>query len=144
MEEMEKTDITFEHGVEQIGFPKEDYLPLKDYEAWRVAVLKSCENTNLEKIDWMQKHMLTDEVFVLLDGNCTLLLGGNGEKPENFKAIEMKPHKLYNIKKGYWHNHMLDGKGEVLIVENQNTNDDNSPTYKMNADEINSLRACVE
>ena len=39
---------------------------------------------------------------------------------------------------------MLDGKGEVLIVENQNTNDDNSPTYKMNADEINSLRACVE
>ena len=36
--------------IEIIDFPAEDYMPLKDYEGWRVAVLKHCENTNLEKI----------------------------------------------------------------------------------------------
>lgn len=132
-----------QNGVEQIEFPKEDYLPLKDYEGWRVAVLKSCENTNLEKIDWMQKHLETDEVFVLLQGKCTLLLAGDGDIPQDVKTIEMVPHKLYSIKKGYWHNHVLDEQGEVLIVENQNTSDDNSPTYHMNMDEIMRMRSAV-
>ena len=130
-------------GVEMIRFPKEDYMPLKDYGEWRVAVLKACENTRLEKISWMQKHLLTDEVFVLLDGHCTLLLAGNGELPETVKTIAMEPHKIYNIKSGYWHNHILDEKGEVLIVENRDTTDDNSPTYRMNELEIEQLRACV-
>lgn len=131
-------------GVEKIDFPKEDYLPLKDYESWRVAVLKHCENTNLEKIDWMQKHLETDEVFVLLQGSCTLLVAGDGKIPQNVKAIEMEPHKLYNVKKGYWHNHVLDEMGEVLIVENQNTTDDNSPIYYMNEQEICTVRAVVQ
>ena len=51
---MMKTEIMQEvNGVETIGFPEEDYMPLKDYEEWRVAVLKYCENTRLENIDWM-------------------------------------------------------------------------------------------
>lgn len=125
-----------EKDIEIIDFPKEDYMPLKDYDGWRVAVLKHCENTNLEKISWMQKHMETDEVFVLLQGNCTLILAENGDKPGVYKTIEMEPHRLYNIKKGFWHNHVLDEKGEVLIVENRDTTDDNSPTYRMNQEEI--------
>lgn len=132
-----------ENGVEILSFPAEDYMPLKDYEAWRVAVLKYCQNTRLENISWMQKHLLTDEVFVLLDGSCMLLLAGNGDTPANMKVIEMKPHRLYNIKKGYWHNHILDEKGEVLIVENSNTTDENSLIYQMHAEEMEELRACV-
>lgn len=135
-----KTEIMQEvNGVETIGFPKEDYMPLKDYEEWRVAVLKYCENTRLENIDWMQKHLLTDEVFVLLAGQCTLLLGGCGDIPEEFKTVEMKAHRIYNIKKGYWHNHVLDEEGEVLIVENRNTSDENSPIYRLNGEEIRRL-----
>ncbi len=137
-------DITMKNEVEIIGFPKEDYQPLKDYEAWRVAVLKACENTKLEKINWMQKHLETDEVFVLLDGRCRLILAGAGESPQNMNAIEMEPHKLYNIKKGVWHNHILDEHGEVLIVENQNTCDENSPTYYLNEAEITTLRQRIQ
>ncbi len=122
--------------IEVIDFPAEDYMPLKDYDGWRVAVLRHCENTNMDKIRWMQKHMETDEVFVLLDGNCTLILAGDGDVPGEYKMVEMEPHRLYNIKRGFWHNHVLDDKGEVLIVENRDTTDDNSPTYNMNQDEI--------
>ena len=133
-----------EKGIEVIEFPKEDYKPLKDYEGWRVAVLKHCENTNLDKIRWMQKHMQTDEVFALLDGNCTLILAGNGDEPGEYKTIEMEPHKIYNIRRGFWHNHVLAEKGEVLIIENQNTTDDNSPTYYMTQEEIENFRKAFE
>lgn len=129
--------------IEVIDFPKEDYMPLKDYQSWRVAVLKYCENTELSKINWMQKHMETDEVFVLLGGSCTLILAGSGSKPHDFNAIEMKPHRLYNIRKGNWHNHVLNQTGEVLIVENQNTTDDNSPVYDMTETDILEMKKVV-
>ena len=118
-------------GIEIVNFPKEDYMPLKDYGAWRVAVLRHCVNTDMENIRWMQKHMETDEVFILTEGNCTLVLAGNGELPGEYDFVKMEPHKLYSIQKGYWHNHVLDEKGEVVIVENRDTTDDNSPTYHM-------------
>ena len=133
-----------EKDIEIIDFPAEDYMPLKDYDGWRVAVLRHCENTNLEKISWMQKHMETDEVFALLDGKCTLILAGNGEKPGEFKMVEMEPHRIYNIKSGFWHNHVLDETGEVLIIENRDTTDDNSPTYHMNQEEIEAFRKAFQ
>lgn len=133
----------WQEELEIIAFPEEDYLPLKDYESWRVAVLRYCKNTRLENITWMQKHLETDEVFVLLDGHCTLILAGNGEHPEDFHAIEMQPHRLYNIRKGNWHNHILDESGEVLIVENQNTSDDNSPIYTMTEYDVHKMRQVV-
>ena len=114
-------------AIEITDFPVTDYEPLVDSEGWRVAVLAFCENTTLPKIQTMQKHDFTDEVFVLIRGNCTLLTGGNGEVPGEMRSVKLEPHKVYNVKKGFWHNHVLDEEGIVLIVENQDTCDDNSP-----------------
>lgn len=126
-------------AIEIIDFPKTDYEPLVDYQGWRVAVLAYCENTTLEKIKTMQKHDETDEVFVLIRGNCTLITAGNGEKPEEISTEKMEPYKIYNMKRGYWHNHILDEDGMVLIVENQNTNDDNSPIIPLNEIQLQNL-----
>lgn len=125
-----------------IDFPIEDYEPLVDYEGWRVAVLRACENTRPEMITTMQKHLCTDEVFCLLDGHCTLLLAGNAERPDQLDMIEMKPHKLYNIRKGTWHNHVMDEMGEVLIIENRDTTDDNSPVRKLDKAQIAYIQSC--
>lgn len=125
-----------EKQIEITEFQKEGYKPLVDYEAWRVAVLKFCDDLKLENIKTMQKHMETDEVFVLLHGSCTLYLGGTGEAPKNIEKVEMEQGKIYNIKKGVWHNHTMDEAGEVLIVENRNTSDDNSPIVKLTQEQI--------
>jgi len=39
----------------------------------------------------------------------------------------MQPNKTYNIKRGVFHTHTLSQDAKVLIVENQDTNDSNSP-----------------
>lgn len=128
-----------EKQIEMIDFQESGYLPLVDYETWRVAVLKYCDDLKLENIKTMQKHMETDEVFILLKGQCTLYLGGNKERPDRIEKISMIPGKVYNIKKGVWHNHTMDEQGEVVIVENSNTSDDNSPVIALTKKQIEQL-----
>ena len=55
-------------GIEIIDFQPEGYKPLVDYESWRVAVLKFCDDLLIENVKTMQKHLYTDEVFVLVQG----------------------------------------------------------------------------
>ena len=44
------------------------FLPLVNFEHWRVAVLNFSEDLRSEALAAMQRHDLTDEVFVLLRG----------------------------------------------------------------------------
>lgn len=126
-------------GIEVTNFPATDYTRLVTYEEWRVAALAACINTNPDMIKTMQKHDETDEVFILMKGNATLITAGNGETPGEMELCKMEPLKVYNIKKGYWHNHILDEEGLVLIVENDNTCDDNSPILPLTEEQIAEL-----
>ena len=104
-----------------------DYMPLIDYQSWRVALLNYTANYLPEKIKRMQKHNETDEVFVLLAGHCILFLGeGNGEVSK-IHAVDMELYKLYNVKRSVWHSHTFSEDARVLVVENRDTVYENSP-----------------
>lgn len=139
--EERRTDM---QGMEAVDFPQSGYEPLVDYESWRVAVLNYCEDVRIENIKTMQKHNETDEVFVLVSGSCTLFLAGSEEKPGRIEALVLEPGKVYNVKKGFWHNHILDEAGAVLIVENRDTCDENSPIAALDESQIRALRRSIE
>jgi D-lyxose ketol-isomerase len=122
------------------SYEGEGYRPMIDFDGWRVAILNYCEELEVGNLKTMQKHCETDEVFVLLEGNCTLFLGGAGENVEQVNAIRMEPGKQYNVKKGVWHTHTLTRKSMVLIVENRNTCDDNSPTTELNREQVERIQ----
>lgn len=128
------------NGIERTKIQHQGYLPLVDYETWRVAVLNYCLDVRADQLVTMQRHLETDEVFVLLEGNCVLFSGGSGEHPEEIQWVKMEKNQLYNVKKGVWHTHTLDEEGSVLIIENQDTTDDNSPTEKLNEAQIEAIR----
>ena len=75
----------------------------------------------------MQKHTATDEVFVLLSGKCILFLGEGDESVTQIHAVDMRPFALYNVKRGCWHSHTFSQDARVLIVENRDTDEANSP-----------------
>ena len=104
-----------------------DYMPLIDYQAWRVALMNYTADLLPEKIDRMQKHTETDEVFVLMKGRCILFIGEGEESVTKVHAVDMELYKLYNVKKSTWHLHTFSEDARVLIVENRDTIVENSP-----------------
>ncbi len=112
-----------------------DYKPLIDYQSWRVALMNYTPDLVPEKINRMQKHTETDEVFVLLAGHCILFLGEGDGKVTGIHAVDMEPFKLYNVKMNCWHSHTFSEDAKVLIVENRDTFESNSPFVSLMAEQ---------
>jgi mannose-6-phosphate isomerase-like protein (cupin superfamily) len=112
-----------------------DYKPLIDYQSWRVALMNYTPDLTPDKIHRMQKHTETDEVFVLLAGRCILFLGEGEERVTAVHAVDMELNKLYNVKRGVWHSHTFSEDAKVLIVENRDTVDANSPFVGLSAEQ---------
>lgn len=106
---------------------KPDYKPLVDYQSWRVALMNYTDDLIPEKINRMQKHTETDEVFVLMAGHCILFLGEGEETVTKVHAVDMELYKLYNVKRSVWHSHTFSKDARILIVENRDTVVENSP-----------------
>ena len=104
-----------------------DYKPLIDYQNWRVAIINYTSDLTPDKINRMQKHTETDEVFVLMKGRCILFIGEGTDSVTKVHAVDMEPYKLYNVKCGVWHSHTFSEDAHVLIVENRDTVYENSP-----------------
>ena len=120
-------------------FVEEGYQPLIDYGEWRVAFLRYIDELLPENISKMQRHDETDEVFVLLEGRCILYIGEGDEQITQIHALDMESLKLYNIKQSCWHTHTLSEGSTVLIVENRDTADHNSPEIDLNPEQMAKL-----
>ncbi|WP_372882634.1 hypothetical protein [Psychromonas sp.] len=117
------------HLLEVSGFDAAGYAPVVDFQTWRVAMLNYIDELEPDQIDNFQCHQETDEVFVLLSGKC-ILFCAQVDDNNNILAInswDMESNKTYNIKRGVYHTHTLSEDAKVLIVENRDTDDNNSP-----------------
>lgn len=106
--------------LEIYGYNGTGYEPTMHYEQWRVAIANFGDGFDREKFCRIERHLLTDEVFVLLMGEATLIIG------EDLKQIEMEPGKIYNVKAGAWHAAWMSKDAKILIVENHNTGKENT------------------
>ncbi|KAF0107951.1 MAG: hypothetical protein FD146_1249 [Anaerolineaceae bacterium] len=102
------------------------YQPLIDYASWRVAVMRYSDPYAPEKIERVERHVETDEVFVLLAGQVTLFVGDGETRPERLVPQAMEPLKLYNVKQKVWHTILFSRDASVLIVENRDTGPHNT------------------
>jgi len=112
--------------IKTIEYTKNGYKPLIDFEAWRVAILNSHKKMGLNDLKYLERHMETDEVFVLLQGNASLIHGGQRKEPKKLEKIKMKKNIFYNVKKASWHTVLMGTNTKILIVENKNTTKKNS------------------
>ncbi len=133
-----------ENLIEIEEYTADGYQPLINYEEWRVAILNYCAELLPENIAKMQKHNQTDEVFVLLEGECILLLAEGEEEIKEIYAQEMEPLKVYNIKRSVWHSHTLSEDAVVLIIENDDTCLANSPEQELSIKQQEKLVQLVD
>ena len=118
----------------------EGYKPLIDYGDWRVAILRFLDELQPDRIDSMERHTETDEVFVLLQGQGVLILGGSGAQVGGIYPQVMEHGKIYNVKRNSWHTILLSRDASVLIIENNNTGDHNSEFTSLSLEQRRLIR----
>ncbi len=107
-------------GVEVLCYEGSDYQPVMSFKSWRVAFLNYGETQDENIAARAERHLLTDEVFVLLKGSAQLLIG------KDKKRLPMELCKVYNVKQGVWHCVNMSRDAKILIIEEDNTSADNS------------------
>ena len=107
-------------GLDILEHAGEGYARVVDGPKWTVAELNYADRFDERKISYLERHNLTDETFVLLAGEATLLIG---EKAEH---VPLEMLKCYNVKAGVWHNIIVTPGTRVLVVENSDTSKENT------------------
>lgn len=110
-------------GLEIKEFHGRGYRTAHVFESWRLAFLT--QDDEYTHNTYIERHMETDEVFVLLQGEATLFIGMERE------PVPMEINKLYNVTAGTWHNIVCDEKASVLVIENHATDKSNTEYHDL-------------
>lgn len=105
-------------GLEVQTYDGDFFRPLVVFDAWRIAALN--HGPHFECLRRLERHLQTDESFVLLAGEATLHIG------EDAKAVPMSIGAVYNVRKGTWHTIVTRPGARCLVVENADTSRDNT------------------
>ena len=107
-------------GLQVYETDVEDYRRLVDGSKWTVAALGHSERFDPRTPIRLERHLLTDETFVLLSGTTTLILG------ESCERIPMEQGKVYYVTAGSWHDIQVEPGTQVLVIENSDTSKTNT------------------
>lgn len=102
--------------MEIFDYNGDDFKAVLTFESWKIGLLRYSDRFSGFKVK--ERHLETDECFVLLSGEATLF--------EDDTPHTMEKCKVYNIKKGVWHHIVVSPDATVLVVENSNTSGDNT------------------
>ncbi|MFP4561865.1 MAG: hypothetical protein ACLFRY_01030 [Spirochaetia bacterium] len=119
------------------------YTPLVDFEKWRVAGLNHFEVVDIESLERVERHLFTDEVFILTEGKAFLIVEKDNNDGECFDTIKMNKNIVYNVKKGKWHHIVMEKDASVIIIENSNTNLDNTEYKSIIETEIIKIKSVI-
>lgn len=97
------------------------YNPFFIKENWQVAQLNYMPELGFHAIEKLEKHMETDEIFILTKGIAVLITGIETRAAFQFQLIKMEPGITYNIPVNSWHNIAMSTDAEVIIIEKSNT-----------------------
>ena len=104
------------------------FAPLARFGAWRVAISNALAD---EELHVLQRHLQTDESFVLLAGTGAMLVAEGEAEVGTAHWVVMEPLKVYTVRRNCWHAHRITAGSSLLIVENEDTGDANSVTYRL-------------
>lgn len=102
--------------IEKYTFNGNDFKSVLQFEGWKIGLLRYSERFSSFKV--LERHLLTDEAFILLLGSAVLYT--------ETEQIEMEKGVVYNVPKGEYHHIVVSEDATVMVVENSNTSKDNT------------------
>ena len=74
-----------------------------------------------EQLKVVERHITSDEAFVLLEGRVVLVIAGRGAAPGRVQAPRMEQGKVYTVRRDTRHTALLGRRSMVLVVEKRDT-----------------------
>ncbi|MDV3429576.1 MAG: hypothetical protein LIR50_21610 [Bacillota bacterium] len=122
--------------TEVINIDSKGFKALKDYSSWRIAQLGYDEDVNsLDGVKTFGRHLKTDEVFTLLEGEASIFTAGFTKEFGTIRADKMEKNKIYIVKEKEWHAAVMNPGAKILIVENSDTCSSNSDIHELTQEE---------
>lgn len=124
------------HRVDVFQWEGEGYHPFVSHRDWLVALMNLEPRFDRANVGLIEKHNETDEVFVLTHGRGLLFITDDA----NIQAFDMEPGVIYNVTRGTWHSVIGNRDTSWLIVESNDTTEENSEYRQLTESEKEVLR----
>lgn len=111
---------------------------------WTVGIKNWKPSNDIEQIGNLERHNCTDELFVLLNGSCTLVYATEEGNSLDLKTIEMKPYAVYQIPPSLWHNTIMTKEAKLLLIENSDTSMENSDLWDLTEEEVSFIKGQIK
>ena len=113
-------------------------------EKWMVGIKNWKPENDITGITCLERHNITDELFILLAGRCTLLYANVTESGLVIEKVEMEPMKVYNIPTGLWHNTVTRKDTKLALIEDSSTGAANSDNLDLTEAQIARVHELVK
>ena len=102
--------------IEKASHRDPGFKIMAEFDGWKIGILRY--NERFSRFGELERHLLTDEVFVLMSGKATLYT--------DHETVEMEPCAVYTVPAGVWHHIVVNEDASVIVVENRNTSIENT------------------
>ncbi|MEE8885385.1 MAG: cupin [Eubacteriales bacterium] len=130
--------------IKNYSFDGEGMQRVFENEKWCVGIKNWKPANDISGISNLERHNLTDELFVLVSGSCTLLYANETADGLDIKAVRMESNKVYDIPPTLWHNTVTKKDTKMILIEDSSTGMDNSDVRDLTEDELKKVRELVK
>lgn len=113
-------------------------------EKWTVGIKNWKPANDITGLSNLERHNLTDELFVLIQGSCTLIYANETEGGLEIGAVEMEKNKVYNIPATLWHNTVTKKDTKMILIEDSSTSMENSDILDLNEEQLKTVKGLVK
>jgi hypothetical protein len=110
---------------------------------WTVGIKNYKPANDIANLNCIERHNKTDELFVLLQGSCTLVYALEEGGKLKFDSLKMETNRVYSIPQSLWHNTITEKDTKMILIEDSSTSMDNSDVLDLKEEEIKDLRAAA-
>lgn len=105
---------------------------------WITGVKNYKPASDVCQMDRLERHLLTDELFVPLTEGSLIITKAQDAQTE-LQIMKMEVGCIYAVKQGAWHNAVMREGGKIVLVERPGTGMENSEFCQLSAEERASL-----
>ena len=111
------------HGLEISAFDGAAYATVQNGGQWRIGIVNHAERLSPREVPLrIERHLTSEESFVLLEGKGELVFG----EKRPFTHVPLESGKVYTVKRGVWHAVMTVPGAKIMVVEDADVSDANT------------------